>query len=84
MVLPRTGLADGAGHPLHYDRIYYVGENDFYAPRDASGKFKSYDSVAEAFPDTEECDAQAGSDPCGIRGQGRRADWQECIDRKSR
>jgi nitrite reductase (NO-forming) len=54
MVLPRTGLTDGAGHPLHYDRIYYIGENDFYVPRDANGKFKSYNSLVEAFADTEE------------------------------
>ena len=29
MVLPRRGLADRNGDPLHYDRIYYIGENDF-------------------------------------------------------
>src|SRR5499426_4860171 len=34
MVLPREGLKDGAGRPLHYDRIYYIGEQDFYIPRD--------------------------------------------------
>jgi nitrite reductase (NO-forming) len=26
MVLPRDGLKDGAGNPLHYDRVYYIGE----------------------------------------------------------
>jgi nitrite reductase (NO-forming) len=29
MVLPRDGLKDGNGKPLHYDRIFYVGESDF-------------------------------------------------------
>ncbi len=54
MVLPREGLTDGNGKPLRYDRVYYIGENDLYIPRDASGKFKSYGSPAEAFGDTIE------------------------------
>ena len=52
MVLPRDGLKDGDGKPLHYDRIYYIGENDFYVPRDEKGKFKSYGSPGEAYADT--------------------------------
>jgi nitrite reductase (NO-forming) len=54
MVLPRDGLKDRAGNPLHYDRVYDIGENDFYVPRDEAGKFKRYDSPAEAFADTLE------------------------------
>ncbi len=54
MVLPREGLTDGNGKPLRYDRIYYVGESDFYIPRDEKGEFKSYGSPAEAFADTIE------------------------------
>lgn len=54
MVLPRDGLKDEVGKPLRYDRIYYVGENDFYVPRDENGKFKTYGSVGESFPDTQE------------------------------
>src|SRR5579872_6016683 len=42
MVLPRGGLTDAAGKPLHYDRLYYIGEQDFYVPRDRAGKSKSY------------------------------------------
>jgi len=52
MVLPREGLKDGAGKPLRYDRIYYVGEHDLYVPRDERGKYKTYDSPAEAYADT--------------------------------
>jgi nitrite reductase (NO-forming) len=52
MVLPREGLTDGKGKPLRYDRIYYIGESDFYIPRDEKGQFKSYDSPAAAFGDT--------------------------------
>jgi nitrite reductase (NO-forming) len=54
MVLPRDGLNDGHSHPLKYDRIYYVGEQDLYVPRDEKGNFKSYDSPGEAYTDTEE------------------------------
>jgi nitrite reductase (NO-forming) len=54
MVLPRDGLNDGKGHPLHYDKIYYIGEQDMYVPRDANGKFKSYESPGKAYTDTIE------------------------------
>lgn len=54
MVLPRQGLTDRNGNPLHYDRVYYVGESDFYVPRDGKGKFKSYASAAEGYEDTVE------------------------------
>lgn len=52
MVLPRDGLKDREGKPLRYDLIYYVGENDFYVPRDAKGKYKSYASPGDAYNDT--------------------------------
>lgn len=42
MVLPRDGLKDAAGRLVTYDKAYYIGEQDFYLPRDASGKFKQY------------------------------------------
>jgi nitrite reductase (NO-forming) len=54
MVLPRDGLNDGNCHPLKYDRVYYIGEQDMYVPRDEKGKFKSYDSPGEAYTDTVE------------------------------
>jgi nitrite reductase (NO-forming) len=54
MVLPRDGLKDEKGEPLRYDRVYYVGENDFYVPRDEDGNFKSYDSPGESYGDTVE------------------------------
>ncbi len=54
MVLPRDGLNDGKGHALKYDKIYYVGEQDMYVPRDDKGNFKPYESPGEAFTDTEE------------------------------
>jgi nitrite reductase (NO-forming) len=54
MVLPRDGLKDASGKRLRYDRIYYVGESDFYIPRDEAGKFKTYDSAGDAYADTEQ------------------------------
>lgn len=54
MVLPRDGLKDEKGKALHYDRIYYVGENDLYVPKDENGKYKRYETPGEAFADTTE------------------------------
>ncbi len=54
MVLPRDGLKDEKGKPLHYDKAYYIGESDFYVPRDAKGKFQSFTEVSEYFPKTME------------------------------
>ncbi|KAF1053903.1 MAG: Copper-containing nitrite reductase [Stenotrophomonas maltophilia] len=53
MVLPRDGLKDRAGRPLKYDKVFYIGEQDFYVPRDAAGKFKRYASPAESFNDMQ-------------------------------
>jgi nitrite reductase (NO-forming) len=52
LVLPREGLKDGKGNPLHYDRIYYVGEQDFYVPRDKDGNYIKYASLGDAYADT--------------------------------
>lgn len=52
MVLPRDGLKDEAGKPLKYDRIYYIGENEFYIPRDENGKFKKFDSLGDSYDET--------------------------------
>jgi nitrite reductase (NO-forming) len=54
MVLPRDGLKDGAGKPLRYDRVYYVGEHDLYVPRDEKGKYKTYESPADGYAETME------------------------------
>ncbi len=51
MVLPRDGLKDDKGKSLTYDRLYFVGENDFYVPRDADGNFKTYSAAGEDLAD---------------------------------
>ncbi|WP_199258154.1 copper-containing nitrite reductase [Paracoccus binzhouensis] len=52
MVLPRDGLKDRDGQPVKYDRAYYIGEQDFYVPKDETGKWKIYDSPGESYEDT--------------------------------
>jgi nitrite reductase (NO-forming) len=54
MVLPRDGLKDETGKPLHYDRIYYVGEQDFYLPKDSKGVFKSYATPGDSYEEVME------------------------------
>ncbi|TPP09936.1 copper-containing nitrite reductase [Rhizobium glycinendophyticum] len=54
MVLPRDGLKDQKGNELAYDKIYYVGEQDFYVPKDADGNYKKYESAGDAYADVLE------------------------------
>ncbi len=51
MVLPRDGLKDAKGKPFAYDRAYFIGEQDFYVPRDEQGNFKKYDVAGENMSD---------------------------------
>jgi nitrite reductase (NO-forming) len=51
MVLPRDGLKDGKGNPVKYDKAYFIGEQDFYIPRDEKGNFKKYETAAENMSD---------------------------------
>jgi nitrite reductase (NO-forming) len=54
MVLPRDGLKDGNGKPLHYDKAYTIGEFDLYIPKDEHGNYKSYGTALESYGDTVE------------------------------
>tara|TARA_Y100000389_G_C17433864_1_gene504328 strand:- start:587 stop:1735 length:1149 start_codon:yes stop_codon:yes gene_type:complete len=54
MVLPRSGLKDHDGQPISYDRVYYIGENDFYIPKNQNGDFKRYEDIGDSYPDTLE------------------------------
>lgn len=51
MVLPREGLKDAEGRPLRYDRVYYIGEQDFYVPKDEKGGYKQYATPLAGFGD---------------------------------
>ncbi len=51
MVLPRDGLKDHLGAPVSYDRIYYIGENDFYIPRGEDGTYMRFEDAGEGYSD---------------------------------
>lgn len=54
MVLPRKGLTDKNGKSIKYDRAYYIGEQEFYIPKDDKGNYKKYENATAALPDTME------------------------------
>ncbi len=54
MVLPRDGLKDGKGNPLRYDEIAYIGEQDYYLPRNEDGSFKKYAVAGDDYADSLE------------------------------
>ena len=54
MVLPRDGLKDASGMPYTYDKIFYIGEQDFYIPRDEKGNYKTYEGAADNMADALE------------------------------
>ena len=51
MVLPRGGLTDEHGKSVKYDKAYYIAEQDYYLPKDGSGKYKDYAQPSDAFSD---------------------------------
>jgi nitrite reductase (NO-forming) len=51
MVLPRDGLKDAKGKSYTYDKAYYIGESDWYLPKDDKGAYKSYASPAAGMAD---------------------------------
>jgi nitrite reductase (NO-forming) len=52
MVLPRDGLKDHLGQPVGYDQVFYIGENDFYIPKDDTGTYKRFEDAGESYADT--------------------------------
>ncbi|MBG6288938.1 MULTISPECIES: copper-containing nitrite reductase [Pseudomonas] len=54
MVLPRDGLKDRDGKALKYDKVVYIGEQDFYVPRDKDGNFKRYGTPMESYNDMQQ------------------------------
>jgi nitrite reductase (NO-forming) len=54
MILPRDGLKDNKGELVTYDKAYYIGEQDWYVPKDEKGKFKRYASPVMGMADTME------------------------------
>lgn len=54
MVLPRDGLKDAQGNPLTYDKIAYIGEQDYYLPKDENGDFLRYGAAGDDYGDSLE------------------------------
>lgn len=54
MVLPRDGLKDGDGNLLSYDQIVYIGEQDYYLPRNDDGTFKTYANAGDDYAESLE------------------------------
>ena len=51
---PKDGIKDKNGNKLHYDKAYYIGEQDYYIPKDKDGKYKRYDNPSASFADDKE------------------------------
>lgn len=54
MVLPREGLKDRDGNQLTYDKIAYIGEQDYYLPKDADGEYMAYEVAGDDYSDSIE------------------------------
>jgi len=54
MVLPRDGLKDRYGNPIRYDKAYYIGEQDFYIPKDEYGNYKIFKEPGDGYSETLE------------------------------
>ena len=52
MVLPRDGLKDKDGNALKYDKIAYIGEQDYYLPKDENGEYRTYDEAGADYSDS--------------------------------
>ncbi len=47
MVLPSGGLKDENGNPVHYDKAYYIAQQDYYIPKDKNGNYKQFSTPSE-------------------------------------
>ena len=52
MVLPRDGLKDKDGNALKYDKIAYIGEQDYYLPKEENGEYKTYEVAGDDYADS--------------------------------
>jgi nitrite reductase (NO-forming) len=54
MVLPRDGLKGKGNKRISYDRAYYIGEQDYYIPKDEDGEYMKYETAGEDYADSLE------------------------------
>ena len=52
MVLPRDGLKDAKGKPVTYDEVVYIGEQDYYLPKDEDGEYVQYEAAGDDYGDS--------------------------------
>ncbi len=69
MILPRDGLKDEHGQLVNYDKAYYIGEQDWYVPKDSKGQYKRYNGPISAMGDTLE--VMKGQMPTHITFNGK-------------
>jgi nitrite reductase (NO-forming) len=70
MVLPRDGLKDATGKPFTYNKVFYIGEQDFYIPRDETGAYKTFEGSADNMADT--LDVMRGLIPTHVVFNGKK------------
>lgn len=51
MVLPRDGLKGQNNEPVSYDKVFYIGENDFYIPKGEDGEYMRYEDAISGYDD---------------------------------
>ena len=51
MVLPRNGLRDKDDNLIKYTKAYYIGEQDYYIPKDSDGEYKRYETAMDGYLD---------------------------------
>lgn len=49
VVLPKEGLRDHDGSLLKYDRAYYIGEQDYYIPKDKDGNYIRFKNASDSY-----------------------------------
>nr|WP_306267667.1 copper-containing nitrite reductase [Pararhizobium sp. IMCC3301] len=54
MILPRDGLKDDKNQAVRYDKVFYIGENDFYVPKDTDGDYLRFEDLGSSYADTLE------------------------------
>ena len=69
MVLPRDGLKDDKGNVINYSKVFYIGEQDFYIPKDINGKYKRYNTPIEGY--VEELEVMKTLQPSHIVFNGK-------------
>ena len=69
MVLPRDGLKDNKGNAINYSKVFYIGEQDFYIPKDINGKYKRYNTPIEGY--VEELEVMKTLQPSHIVFNGK-------------